>query len=183
LEDRKIVELFWERKEEAISEAARKYGKYCHSVAYNILRSEQDAEECVNDTYARAWNAMPPHKPQRLSAFLGRITRNVALNRYEYERAQKRRSGIELVYDEIAEIVPDASESVADEVALTEAINSYLASLPKRTRMIFVRRYWYLSQISEIAEDMGLSESNVKAILLRARARLKAHLEKEGIYL
>ena len=181
MEDKKIVELYWERKEEAISETAKKYGRYCYGISYGILHSEEDAEECVNDTYARAWEAMPPQRPQRLPSFLGRITRNISLDRYDRSKAQKRASGVALIYDELEELISDGSESGLDSFVLRDAINSFLAKLPKRSRIIFVRRYWYLSPISEIAEDMGLSESNVKAILFRARAKLKAYLEKEGI--
>lgn len=177
-----IVDLYWARSEAAISETKQKYGKYCHTIAYNILASNLDAEECVNDTYARAWDAMPPHRPEKLSAFLGKLTRNIALNRYAREGAQKRASGTTLVLDEVAEFVPAAhGSSIADEIALKDAINSFLASLPTKARMIFVRRYWYLSPIAEIARDFGMSESNVKVTLMRTRGKFKAHLENEGI--
>lgn len=183
MEDKMIVDLYWERSEDAISETEKKYGKYCHAVAFNVLGSNLDAEECVSDTYLRAWDAMPPHRPSRLSTFLGKITRNLALNRYYHNTALKRSAPIELVLDEVAEFIPadTAGGTIADEIALKDAINRFLASLPKRERMIFVRRYWYISPIGEIADDFALSESNVKVILLRTRNKFKAHLENEGI--
>ncbi len=186
VEDKKIVELYWERSEAAISETQKRYGRYCHYIAYNILYSHEDAEECVNDTYIKAWNAMPPHRPERLSTFLGKITRNTALDRYLSDRAKKRGEGrTEAVLDELAQCVPDGKTSgcMAEELALKEAINGFLRSLSSQKRIIFLRRYWYMSPIREIAEDYGLSESNVKVTLLRTRNRLKVYLEKEGIEL
>lgn len=183
MEDKMIVALYWERSEDAIAETQTKYGKYCHAIAYNILHSDPDAEECVSDTYASAWDAMPPHKPERLSTFLGKLTRNHAINRYYHNRAQKRSAHTELVLDEVSEFVPDRSTSgsIADEIALKDAINRFLASLPKQTRIIFVRRYWYMSAIREIALDYNLSESKVKVTLMRTRGKFKAYLEEEGI--
>lgn len=184
MDDRMIVDLYWERSETAISETEKKYGKYCHTIAYRILHSKEDAEECVNDTYSAAWEAMPPHKPNRLSTFLGKLTRNIALNRYLHDHAEKRFAPTELILHEVEEILPDpASEDTADEITLKDAINGFLASLPQQTRIIFVRRYWYLSRVKEIARDLGLTESNVKVILLRTRNQFKAYLKKEGIEL
>ena len=184
MEDKMIVDLYWERSEAAIAETEKKYGKYCHTVASRILQSEEDAAECVNDTYLAAWNAMPPHKPQKLSTFLGKLTRNLALNRYFHDHAEKRFAPTELILHELEEILPDpASEDVADELALKDAINGFLATLPWQTRVIFVRRYWHLSDIKEIARDLGLTAGNVKVILHRTRLQFKAYLEKEGIEL
>lgn len=183
MEDQKIVDLYWERSEAAISETQKKYGRYCHYIAYQILYSDRDAEECVNDTYIKAWNAMPPHRPQRLSAFLGKITRNTALDRYESARAKKRTGEVALILDEMEQCIPDAntSGSMADELALREAINGFLRSLPPQTRMIFVRRYWYMSPVKEIAREFNMTVSNVKVTLLRTRNRFKEYLEQEGI--
>lgn len=183
MEDKKIVELYWERSETAIAQTQDKYGRYCHCIAYNILYSNEDAEECVNDTYLRAWDSMPPHRPERLSAFLGKITRNLALDRYDRARAQKRSAGIELALDELGECIPDSKGEmpISDEIALRDAINSFLASLPTQTRKVFVRRYWYLSAVKDIACDLEMSESNVKVLLLRTRQRFRSYLEKEGI--
>lgn len=185
MEDNKIVDLYWERSEAAVLETQKKYGRYCHYIAYHILYSDEDAEECVNDTYIKAWNAMPPHRPERLSSFLGKITRNTALDYYSYLNAGKRSGNTTLVLDEMAECIPDprSEAPLSDEIALKNAINGFLASLPKQTRIIFMRRYWYLSSIKEIANDYRLSESNVKVTLHRTRNKFKEYLEKEGIIL
>lgn len=183
MEDSRIIELFWERAEDAISETDRKYGKYCYAIAYNILHSDPDSEECVNDTYLRAWETMPPQKPNALSAYLGRITRNLALNRLSYKAREKRAEGYVAVLDEVSEMLPDASTmpEEADDVALREAINSFLRSLDANTRIVFVRRYWYNSAISEIAADYSIPVGTVKSTLSRTRKRFRDHLEKEGI--
>lgn len=180
MEDKKIIELFFERSEDAIRETERKYGAYCHRIAFNILSDELDAQECVNDTYLRAWNAIPPHRPERLSSFLGKITRNVALNRYAHNKALKRSAGIEAVYEELSELIPDRGNE-ADEEGIAKAINAFLATLPRRTRIIFVQRYWYLCPIKEIAQKSGMTESHVKVTLMRARKKLREFLKKEGI--
>lgn len=182
MEDQKIVELYWERSETAIAETQKKYGKYCHYIAYNILNSNPDAEECVNDTYLKTWEAIPPAKPRLFKSFIGRITRNLALDRYDREHALKRRGNIDLILDEIGECVPeDDGREMSEEIALRDAINGFLESLPEETRIIFMRRYWYLSPVAHIAGDLGLSESNVKVILMRTRKKFKAYLEKEDI--
>ena len=183
VEDSKIIELFWERSEDAISHIDRKYGKYCYTIAYNILYSEPECEECVNDTYLRAWETIPPQKPNALSAYLGRITRNLALNRLAYQKREKRNAGIEAVLDEVSEMLPDASTmpESADDIALREAINGFLRSLDTDTRIIFVRRYWYDSAISDIADDYSLPVGTVKSTLSRTRKRFREYLQKEGI--
>ena len=185
LEDTRIVALYWERSESAIAESEQKYGKYCHTIAYNILHDTCDAEECVNDTWLRAWNSIPPSKPVRLSAFLGKITRNLALNRLEADRAQKRGEGyIPLVLDELGECIPDASASdVTQEVALRGAINAFLRSLPEETMILFLQRYFYCASIRDIAHNRKMSEDRVKVTLFRARGKFKRFLEKEGIVL
>lgn len=183
MEDQIIVNLYWERSENAISETQQKYGRYCHSIAYHILYSHPDAEECVNDTYVHAWNAMPPHKPNRLSTFLGKLTRNIALNRYLHNHAKKRTANVEFTLDEVGEFLPseDASSSMVEGIVLRDLLDRFLEALPEQTRVLFVRRYWYLSTIREIALEYRLSESNVKVTLMRTRNKLKAYLEKEGI--
>lgn len=186
MEDRQIIELYNKRSEAAISETADKYGKYCHYVAYNILFNEQDSEECVNDTWLRAWNTIPPQQPDRLSTFLGKITRNLALDKYKYYNREKRGGGqTALVLDELNECLPamDSTEQAVNDRFLVEVLNDFLRSLPADKRQMFVRRYWYLSSVSEIAKDYGISESNAKVILLRIRSKLKKALEKEGIVL
>ncbi len=184
MEDEKIIALYWERSEAAILETQNKYGAYCHRIAYNILGDAYDAEECVNDTYANAWNAIPPAKPNRLSTFLGKITRHLALNRYHYQRAKKRNHQMDVILDEVEEILP-ASEGLplSDEITLRDAINGFVAGLDRVTRILFVKRYWYLAPISQIAKDMGLGESKVKVTLLRTRQKFKVYLEERGIIL
>ncbi len=186
MDDRQIIELYNERSEAAISATADKYGKYCYSVAYHILYNKQDSEECVNDTYLRTWEAIPPQCPDKLSAFLGKITRNLALNRYRYYAREKRGCGqVPLVLDELQECVPapNSTEQAVEEKHLVEVLNRFTRELPVEKRMMFVRRYWYMSSIGEIAEDFEISEGNVKMTLLRIRNKLKQTLEKEGIVL
>lgn len=184
MDDKQIIDLYWERSENAISETERKYGKYCRCIAFNILQNDEDSEECVNDTYLRAWNSIPPHRPSVLKTFLGKITRNLSLDKYEQLNAAKRNSGqMPLIFDEIGECLPssDSAENIIEEMALTEILNRFLSSLPSEQRKIFMRRYWYLSPIKEISTDYGISESKVKMSLHRSRNKLKNLLEKESI--
>ena len=182
MKDEKIILLYWERNESAIRETELKYGKYCHTVAYNILHSHEDADECVNDTWNGAWNAMPPNKPTRLQSFLARITRNIAIDRVRYDSAQKRGAEVESAIDEYWECIPSEDASFEDEVALKQAINSFLACLDTKTRVIFMRRYWYTMSVKEIADGMHLSESHVSVVLHRTRRKFKDYLTKEGIF-
>ena len=182
MDDRAIIELYNQRDENAITQTQNKYGRYCYSIAYSILRSNEDSEECVNDTYLKVWNAIPPKMPHIFSAFIGRITRNTALDRYEKNRAQKRDVGIELALDELSECISsEMTGDESDEFVLKNAINGFLESLPKRTRIIFMRRYFYLLSIKEIADGLSMSESNVKVTLMRAREKFREYLENEGI--
>ena len=183
MEDERIVEMYFERNESAIKETEKKYGRYCYAIARRILCSEQDAEECVNDTYLRTWEAIPPHKPDRLSAFLGKIVRNLALNRYAHNHAQKRFEGVDVALDELAEVLADPESELDDgqTLDLREALDGFLATLPAETRIIFLRRYWYFCAVKEIAESMGISEGRVKVTLHRTRSKLKEYLMKEGI--
>ena len=182
MEDEKIVALYWERKESAIRESELKYGSYCHTVAYNVLASHEDAQECVNDTWNAAWHAMPPERPTVLKGFLARITRNIAIDRYRYNNAQKRSAEVESVIDEYWECIPSPDAPIEDEIALKKAINGFLSSLDSRTRVIFLRRYWYAMSVKDIARGLRLSESHVSVILHRTRRRFKEHLTKEGIF-
>lgn len=182
MDDNKILELYWKRSEQAIAETHTKYGKYLSRIAYNVLYSDEDAEECVNDTYIKAWEAIPPARPDRLCAFLGKITRNIALDRYARRKAQKRCGGTELALEELADCIPEQSDMpISDEIVLKDAINGFLRSLPKRTRIIFLRRYFYLCSVSDIAGSLEMSESNVKVTLMRTRHAFREYLEKEGI--
>ena len=182
MEDEKIVMLYWERNENAVRETEKKYGKYCHAIAYNILHFHEDADECVNDTWIGAWNSMPPEKPSRLQCFLARITRNISIDRYRYDSAQKRGAEVESAIDEYWECIPNGDAPIEDELELKKAINGFLASLDTRTRVIFMRRYWYSMSVKDIAEGMRLSESHVSVILFRTRIRFKEYLTKERIF-
>lgn len=182
MDDKIIVDLFFERNEDAIKKAEEKYSRYCNYIAQSILPLKEDCEEVVNDTYLRAWNSIPPAKPNNLKSFLGTITRNLALDRHDRNTAQKRKGNTNLVYDEVAEIIPDTSSSqLTDELSTRNALNKFLASLSQEKRIVFMQRYWYLSSVKEIAENNGLSENNVKIILMRLREKLKKFLEKEGV--
>lgn len=150
MEDKKIVDLYWLRSESAISETKTKYGKYCYTIAHNILYNIEDSEECVNDTYLRAWNSIPPHRPSMLKAFLGKITRNLALSRYKSLSAEKRNSGqVPVVLEELQDCIPgtDNTEQIIDDLALVEILNRFLGTLSPEQRKIFMRRYWYLCPI------------------------------------
>ncbi len=182
MEDEKIVKLYWDRNEIAIRETQVKYGGYCYSVAYNILRCYEDSAECVNDTWVRAWNAIPPERPTRLKCFLARITRNVAIDRYKYYNAQKRSAEVEGIIEEYWECIPNGEASIEDEFLLREAINDFLAGLDARTRVIFMRRYWYAMNVKDIAKSMHLSESHVSVILHRTRIKFKKYLIEEGVF-
>ena len=182
MDDKQIVDMFFERNENAILETEKKYSRYCNYIAANILPIKEDCEECVNDAYLRLWNSIPPAKPNNLKSYIGTVTRNLALDKYDKNTAQKRRGGTELVYDEIAECIPDQSPSeITEELALKTALSKFLGSLKPQKRIVFMQRYWYLSSVKEIAEINGLSENNVKITLMRLRAKLKKFLEKEGI--
>lgn len=184
MDDSMIVDLYFARSEEAITETDKKYGKYCQYIAFNILKSSEDAEECVNDTYMRAWNAIPPHKPVQLSTFLGKITRNLSLNRYKAMHTQKRGAGqVEAALSELEECIGVHSkvEVLADEMALVEIINGFLADQPKLNRVVFVKRYWYLTSVKDISQDFNMNENRVASMLFRMRKELKHRLESEGI--
>lgn len=183
MDDCEIIELFFNRSEKAIAETDSKYGKYCRKIAFNILHDREDTEECVNDTYFRAWNCIPPQKPERLQTFLGKITRNLSINKWEKRTAVKRGEGqTSLVLDELAECIPDTHNSaqIADDMLVRNLIENFLDGLSEDARKIFVRRYWYMSSVKEIAKDFGFRESKVTVTLFRAREKLRKILEKEG---
>ena len=183
MDDKKIVELYFDRSEAAIKYTEEKYGKYLRCISYGILGSHEDTEECLNDTLHAAWSSIPPKSPENLGTYLGRIIRNLSLNRYAAKNTQKRRNETDVIFEEAAEFVPDPASgfSLADELVLKEAVNSFLSTLPEVTRNVFMRRYWYFSPISEIAIDYGMTTANVKITLHRTRKKFKKHLEKEGI--
>ena len=175
MDDAKIVQLYWDRNEQAILATADKYGNYCASIAKNILGNHEDAEECVNNTYLSAWNSMPPHRPSILSTFLGKIVRNLSIKRYKHNTADKRGGGqATVVLDEIAEFVSDADsvEQEIDRKELVTAIDSFLDRLPADKRSIFICRYWYFDSISDIANRFRMTENNVSVTLNRLRLKL-----------
>lgn len=186
MNDNEIIELYWHRSETAIAETDEKYGRYCHTISFNVLHNDGDAEECVNDTYLGAWKSMPPQRPNRLSTFLGKITRNLSLDKYKLYSAEKRGMGqTTLALSELEDCIPAENnvEQAFDELALVESIEKFLYAQPKIKRDVFVQRYWYLCAIKEIADENRMSESKIASMLLRMRKQLKLHLEKEGVTL
>lgn len=184
MDDARIVSLYWDRDEQAIEESESKYGGYCHAIAYRILTNQEDADESVNDTWLAAWESMPPHRPSVLSTYLGKITRRVSLNRWRDSNRDKRGGGeVSLSLDELSECVPDKQdvERAMELTELTEAVNSFLAGLPKIERDVFVCRYWFVASVREIGEKFEFSENKTKSMLFRTRKKLMAHLEKEGL--
>lgn len=183
MEDNAIIDLYFDRSERAISETSKKYGKYCYHIAYRILSSLEDSEESVNDTFLAAWNAIPPKRPDLLSAFLGRITRNISLDKWKNRSRQKRGGGqVPLALEELTECIPGGEdpEAVCQKRELLCAITRFLKGLPESERSVFVLRYYHLRSIQEIAEQMGFTPSKVSSMLHRTRARLHSQLEKEG---
>ena len=183
MEDTEIVELYWARNERAIEESNTKYGPLCRSIALRVLESAEDGEECVSDTWLRAWNAMPPRRPARLGAFLGKITRNLALDRWRREHAEKRYGGeTAMALEELGEIV--SGKSLEDEVQsreLDRALDGFLRGLAKRDRELFLRRYWGAETLESLAKQTGLSLGAVHRRLGKLRESLRDHLQKEGI--
>lgn len=183
MEDLQIVQLYWDRNQDAILATSAKYGNYCHSIARNILGNLEDAEECVNDTYLKAWAAMPPHRPKLLGAFLGKITRNLSINRYKHDTANKRGSGkAAIVLDELKDIVSDSDsvEQIVDRKELIKAINAFLDKLSPDKRGIFICRYWYFDSVADIAVRFGKTKGSVSVILNRLRSKLRNHLTERG---
>lgn len=182
MEDSKIVDLYWERNERAIALTGEKYGNYLMKIARNVLINEEDTDECVNDTYLSAWNSMPTNRPTLLGAYLSSITRNLALDKYRHSHAKRRGEGqVDIALDELLEVA--GNKSTEDEVEgrmLASAINGFLGQLNKETRVIFVRRYFYLDSIEDIGKLLKISEGKVKTTLFRTRKKLGEYLEKEG---
>lgn len=183
MEDEKIINLYFERNEAAIAQTAQKYGATLRGIAYNILQNHSDSEECENDTYHIAWNKIPPERPRMLSAFLGRIVRNTAFDKYRYNAAAKRNSEFDVVLSELEHCVAanPSTEPEADGKLLAECINEFLKGISFTKRVVFVRRYWYCDTIEQIAVHFGFSQSKVKSMLMRSRNDLKKHLKRNGI--
>ena len=184
MDDIKIIELYFNRNEEAIRQTAVKYGKFCYAIANNILGNKQDAEESVNDAYWDAWNSIPPHRPTSLSLFLGKITRRIAIDRWRRLTAQKRGGGeLTLALDELYQCVSDSTdvEREFERKQLADTINQFVKNLPKDEQKVFLCRYWYMDSIASISKRFHYSESKVKSMLYRTREKLRAKLKKEGL--
>lgn len=185
LEDSKIIELFFARIEQAIVELSEKYGTVCNRIARNILKNDLDAEECVNDTYLAAWNTIPPQKPDPLRTYIFRIVRNIAIAKYHSNTSIKRNSYYDVVLEELENCLI-TSATVEQEISakeLSRQIDSFLDTLDKASRVMFVRRYWYSDSISDLAEYFQVSNNNVSVRLSRTRDKLKKYLKKEGFEL
>ena len=184
MEDSAIVDLYWQRSEQAISETDRKYGRYCHTIAYNICADNEDAEECVNDTWFSAWNSMPDKRPSVLSTFLGYITRNFAIDRFKLNNARKRGGGeMPLALDELEECISspvDPAQEI-EQKELESAVDAFVSGLSDTERRMFIARYWFLIPVAEISERMGCSQSKTKTTLYRTRNKLRTYLQGEGL--
>lgn len=186
MNDEEIIGLYWERDQRAVPETDTKYGEFLKCIAYNILYNLQDSEECVNDTYFKVWNSVPPQKPMYFRAFLGAITRNLSLDCYKQKHTKKRVPvEMTMLLSELETTLP-SSESVQkkmEDKELALHISTFLRTLDAEKRVIFLRRYWYCDSIKNIALDFECSESKIKTLLFRMREKLKAYLEKEGIWI
>lgn len=183
MDDSQIIELYFQRKEQAISATAIKFGSYCMTVAVNILRDRRDAEEAVSDAWMDAWNTIPPTRPRSLRAYLATLTRRRALDRYDALSAEKRGGGqLALALEELAECASSLDvQAQAEASELAERIGAFLRTLPAAERRVFVCRYWFFDSIEAISEQFGFSKSKVKSMLHRTRKKLHKYLEKEGI--
>lgn len=184
MDDLAIIALYHRREERAIAESEKKYGGMCRSIAQNILSIREDAEECVNDTWHAAWNAMPPERPRSLGAFLGRITRNLSISRWRRCHAQKRYGGMEVMLSELADCVPapGSVEGELDREQLSAAISRWLDGLEAEDRVLFLRRYWYGQPVQALARERGKRANALSQRLLRLQRGLKNFLETEGVY-
>ena len=185
MEDQAIIELYWERDERAIRETDLKYGRFCHTLALNILSLREEAEECVSDAYHRVWNSIPPERPRAFRAWLGKIVRNLAINRWYYHRAQKRYQPVEEMLSELADSVPEprTTESILEAGELTHCLNEWLEALPARDRILFVRRYWNGEALQKLATSCGTSPNRLAGRMYRLRASLRTYLTEKGVAL
>ncbi len=184
MEDSRIIDLYWQRDEDAIPQTQQKYGAFCTAVAMNVLGDRQDAEECVNDTWLHAWNAIPPQRPRMLRPFLGRITRNLAINLWQKNHAQKRYAGMELLLDELADCVPSSQtvELHLEAEALGDLISAWLRTLPAGDRRLFLRRYWNGESLQDLAKESNEAPERLAQRTYRLRQSLRAELERNGIF-
>ncbi len=182
MDDSMIIEMYWNRNENAIEETNKKYGSYCFAIANNILNSKEDSDECVNDTWLRTWNVIPPKKPDRFRIFLARITRNLSFDKYKSRHTSKRNGEMLYILDELSECI-SGGNTTDDEInmkLLSESINSFLNTVSERDRAVFLRRYFYAMPVAEIADKMDITANNASAILSRLRNKLREHLTREG---
>ena len=180
--DSELIDLYWQRREDAIAATDKAYGRFCRSISGHILSDPEDAEEVVNDTYFKVWNLIPPQRPDPFRGFLGRITRQLSINRLESNTAQKRGSGqYALALEELGEVANEAASDPAERLVLREALEQFLKALPEKSRRLFLLRYWYFLSVKEIASQTGLTQSNVKMQLLRTREKLRDCLQKEEL--
>lgn len=182
MDDEKIIELYWERSEDAIMETDRAYGQKLHGLAERIVQCFEDAQECLNDTYFKTWETLPPKRPQYFFAYLAKLCRNFAFGKLDWKNAAKRNAEVITLSDELALCIPDESrEAQAEGKEIARAMNGFLMTLPQESRLIFLRRYWYCDSVAEIAQRYQIGESKVKTRLHRIRGQLRMYLEKEGI--
>ena len=185
LNDKQIINLYFSRNEQAIEETRNKYGSFCRKIAFNILSNYEDTEECENDTYLKMWNSIPPNRPKSIKAYIGKITRNIAIDLWKKNHTQKRNTGIEILFSELEDAIPSTSQ-IEDEFDLTELtsiINNWLLTLNKRECSLFILRYWQGESVKDIAKKWHTSPNKLSGKLFRLRASLKSTLEKEEIYL
>ena len=185
MDDNQIIELYFERNEQAIKETQNKYGAFCHRIAMNILGIHEDAEECVNDTYYSVWKQIPPTVPEVFKVYLGRITRNLSISRFRAMRAKKRYSSMEIMLSELNDCVPSSSnvEQTIEVMQLSDYISEWLDSLPEEDCALFVRRYWFGDEVQELAKKCGITAAKMAQRMLRLRKSLKAALEQKGVAL
>lgn len=182
MDDTGIIDLYWARDERALTETERKYGPYCRSISYHIVKNKQDAEECVNDTWVRAWNAIPPQRPFALGAFLAKIVRNVSLSHYRKAHTQRRGGGqMPLILEEIGDMTADGPERLLEAAELSRHLDRFLRQLPQKDCCVFMRRYWYMDSLEDIARRYHMALGSVKSSLFRTRKKLREYLEQEGI--
>ena len=182
MDDTGIIDLYWARDERALTETERKYGPYCRSISYHIVKNKQDAEECVNDTWVRAWNAIPPQRPFALGAFLAKIVRNVSLSHYRKAHTQRRGGGqMPLILEEIRDMTADGPEHLLEAAELSRHLDRFLRQLPQKDCCVFMRRYWYMDSLEDIARRYHMALGSVKSSLFRTRKKLREYLEQEGI--
>lgn len=180
--EQQIVDLFWNRSEDAIAQTDAAFGRRLRGISCRIIQNREDAEETVNDAYLKTWNAIPKARPKYFFAYIVAICRNLSLNRLDWNQAAKRNAEIVAITEEMEQCIPDSNEEkLAQRKEMIDALNSFLEALPKESRLIFLRRYWYADSVADIAGRYGMTQSKVKMQLLRTRSKLREYLEKEGI--